>query len=121
MTLFLCFLIFCLLLTFIAPDLIVGTLNPDQILTVQIVGLLIIAIVIFRKILFYRCSVCKKWFSMVKHSSTRVGGIEEQYYADDAISKRTGVRDIHEIMYRCKNKNCGFVKNKRKSGKLRKV
>jgi len=118
MIIFLGFLVFLLLISFFLPEFIFYASSPEAILAFQIVALLIIALIIYRKILFYKCNVCKKWFSMVKCGSTRVGGIQEQYYADDAISKRTGVRDIHEIMYRCKH--CGFIKNKGKSGKLRK-
>jgi len=106
------------MISFFLPEYIFYASSPEHILIFQIIAFLIIAIIIFRKILFYRCNVCKKWFSMVKCSSARVGGIQEQYYTDDAINKRTGIRDIHEIMYRCKY--CRFVKNKAKYSKLRK-
>ena len=64
-------LIFLLLLTFFAPEIYMSIFpissNPETILAFQVVGLMIIAIIIFRKILFYRCKVCKKWFSMAKY------------------------------------------------------
>ncbi|MDR2571864.1 MAG: hypothetical protein LBD23_16420 [Oscillospiraceae bacterium] len=123
-------IIFMAVISFIAPD-IIGTTSTQEIWVVRIISLLIIAGIVFFKILFYRCKMCKKWFAMKKSASQHIG--TDSYTSreqtgetrsDDGRVVQTHhtdveyIRDVHKVTYSCKY--CGARKYREKTGKYRK-
>lgn len=83
------------IIAFFAPGIL--SLSPQATLIIRILSVVVIAVVIFVKMLFYRCKDCKKWFALVKERSSDI-----EYS-----------RNASNIAYTCKH--CGSKKFKKKT------
>jgi len=86
-------------------------------LAIQLIGLFFILMHILRFVFFFRCSDCKKLFSMRKGYPKHIGDVMEE--RDEPYGKGTYSRREMEVKYTCKH--CGFWKSYIKLGKAHRI
>jgi len=91
--------------------------SPQEILISRIIGVCIVIVYILYFVFFYRCSNCKKLFSLRKDSPEFIRDVIETKFENGF--ERTYSSPEMKITYNCKY--CGFWKSYMKLGKAHRI